>query len=75
MATSPRLDAALLSVPKGEAGAAPAEASSTALPAGRVAFTLRITPELHERLRRMAFEQRRPMQDLILEAVARWLDG
>jgi hypothetical protein len=44
-------------------------------PTGRVALTLRITPELHERLRRMAFEQRRPMQDLILEAVGRWLDG
>ena len=37
---------------------------------GKVALTLRITPALHDRLRREAFEQRRPMQDIILEAVA-----
>ena len=72
-ARQPRLDAALLGVPKGGAKAQPQ--TTPAPPARRVALTLRIEPALHDRLRLASFEQRRPMQDIILEALSRQLDG
>lgn len=73
------LSAALLGTPKGEATSSSPDpqplSPSATLPSGRVALTLRIAPELHERLRRLAFEQRRPMQSIILEAIASHLDA
>ena len=73
-ASSPRLNAGLLGVPKGEAKAQPqVTPASTSAAGGKVALTLRINPQLHDRLRREAFEQRRPMQDIIIEAVTNHL--
>jgi predicted HicB family RNase H-like nuclease len=66
----------LLGVAKGDAKVAtPAPAPSTNGATGKVALTLRIAPALHDRLRLAAFEQRRPMQDIILEALASHLGG
>lgn len=37
-------------------------------------FTLRLPPELHERLRRRAFEDRAHMSELVRRAVVEFLD-
>lgn len=72
----PRLNAGLMGVPKGEAKAQPQTPSAPAGGAtGKVALTLRIAPALHEQLRLASFEQRRPMQDIILEALANHFDS
>jgi hypothetical protein len=41
----------------------------------RVALTYRASVAVHETLRRLSFEERRPIQEMLDEAVARWLDG
>lgn len=38
-----------------------------------VVTTVRLPPELHEALRRRAFEERRPVAEIIREAVVAWL--
>lgn len=48
--------------------APPSEAAN-----GRVALTLRISPQIHDQLRALAFHQRRTMQDIVMEAVERQL--
>lgn len=71
-----RLNADLMGVPKGEAKAQPQTTSApTGGITGKVALTLRIAPALHEQLRLASFQQRRPMQDIILEALAHHLDS
>lgn len=74
MPAQPRLSSGLVSVPKGGAKAEPPIAPANGS-IGKVALTLRIAPALHDKLRLAAFEQRRPMQDIILEALARQLDS
>ncbi len=74
MSAQPRLNAGLVSVPKGGAKAQP-QTSPPSGAVGKVALTLRIAPALHDKLRLASFEQRRPMQDIILEALASHLDG
>lgn len=75
---APRLTPDLVGVTKGSAKAEPQAAAVPTPPGatvGKVALTLRITPDLHERLRVAAFEQRCSMQDIILAGIARQLDG
>jgi hypothetical protein len=40
---------------------------------GSILTTIRLPPDLHEKLRRRAFEERRPMAELVREAVESWL--
>ena len=67
------LDASLL-VRKGEVPETAKPPSHTP-PEGRVNFTYRVRLSMHERLRNRAHIERRKMQELIDEAVARMMDG
>jgi predicted DNA-binding protein len=40
-----------------------------------VALTFRVSVEMHDRLRRLAFDTREPIQKIIEEAVSRHLEG
>jgi hypothetical protein len=55
--------------PRHAAPARPPEQPVVAAPAdrARIALTLRITADLHERLRTKAFHERTTIQDIILE--------
>ena len=44
-------------------------------PAARMSMTYRPKIEVHEKLRTIAFNQRRPIQSLIDEAVEAWIDA
>ena len=46
----------------------------TAPPVARVSMTYRPRQDVHERLRAIGFNERRPVQSLIDEAVEAWLD-
>ena len=46
----------------------------TAPPMARISMTYRPRQDVHERLRAIGFNERRPVQALIDEAVEAWLD-
>jgi hypothetical protein len=41
----------------------------------RIALTYRAPADRYEALRRISYEERRPIQEMLDEAVARWLDA
>lgn len=71
---APRLDAGLLGVRKGEAAAEPMT-QERLVQEERRALTLRVPLSLHGRLRKAAFDQDRPMQDIIFEALEKHLEA
>jgi ribbon-helix-helix protein len=73
-ATRVPLSDSLVTVPKGEAAPAPTPGRQRreAPAPDRVPLTFRITPESHERLRRMAFETRVSQQSLVDQALERF---
>ena len=73
MSNPTRLTADLLNIAKGDAAFDPIE--DTGPGPGRKTLVLRVDPDLHERLRERAFRRRTTMQDIVLTALARHLDG
>jgi ribbon-helix-helix CopG family protein len=73
MPTRPRLSPDLLGVPKGEAAADIPTQEEAALPAGYVALTLRVSPEMHEKLRERAYRRRTKVSVLVRDAIERYL--
>ena len=67
------LDSSLL-VRKGDVPET-AKPPSASLPEGRVNMTYRVRQSMHERLRNIAHQERRPIQELIDEAMEAWLSG
>jgi predicted transcriptional regulator len=66
------LNASLVTIEKGKAAPAPDPA---AVPEPEwIGITTRLTPDVHEQLRRLAFERREPMGKVIERAVVAYLD-
>lgn len=63
-----------LDVPAGTEPEQPAPTRRAPPKPPRTAMTYRPTIEAHEQLREISYLTRRPMQDLIDEAVAAWLE-
>jgi hypothetical protein len=77
MAKQPqRLSADLLGVPKGEAGAdtpEPEREDQSGMPTPTVALTVRVSLDVHEKLRERSFRKRRPIAVMLREALDRYL--
>lgn len=73
MAKPAELDSSLL-VRKGDVPDT-AKPPSATLPEGRVNMTYRVRQSMHERLRNIAHQERRPIQELMDEAMEAWLSG
>jgi hypothetical protein len=75
---SSKYDNLLAAVPAGDTGLQPEPSpppapAPAAQPEPRTAMTYRPTIKVHGQLRRIGFERRRPMQELVDEAVEAWL--